>query len=74
MLIAVTIVATLSLLGYRALAAMSESEAKLAAEATRWRTLDLFFARLEGDLRQAVPRSARFEQATRAGVAGRRER
>jgi len=57
--IAVAIVALLSLLGYRALAALSDSEEKLAAEATRWRTLDLFFARLEGDLRQAMPRPAR---------------
>jgi type II secretion system protein J len=46
-------------LGYRALAALTESESRLAAEATRWRTLDLFFARLEGDLRQAMPRPAR---------------
>ena len=59
-LIAVAIVALLSLLGYRALSALSDSEEKLSAEATRWRTLDLFFARLEGDLRQATPRSARF--------------
>lgn len=59
LLIALAIVALLSLLGYRALAALSESETKLSAEATRWRTLDLFFARLEGDLRQAVPRPAR---------------
>ncbi|HUH93011.1 MAG TPA: type II secretion system minor pseudopilin GspJ [Casimicrobiaceae bacterium] len=58
-LIAVAIVALLSLLGYRAIAALSDSETKLSAEATRWRTLDLFFARLEGDLRQAVPRPAR---------------
>ena len=59
LLIALAIVALLSLLGYRALAALSESETRLSAEATRWRTLDLFFARLEGDLRQAVPRPAR---------------
>ncbi|HTS22393.1 MAG TPA: type II secretion system minor pseudopilin GspJ [Casimicrobiaceae bacterium] len=59
-LIAVAIVALLSLLGYRALAALSDSEEKLATEATRWRTLDLFFARLEGDLRQAMPRPARY--------------
>ena len=58
-MIAVAIVALLSLLGYRALAALSDSEEKLSAEATRWRTLDLFFARLEGDLRQAMPRPAR---------------
>ena len=58
-LIAVAIVALLSVLGYRALSALSGSEEKLSAEATRWRTLDLFFARLEADLRQAMPRSAR---------------
>jgi general secretion pathway protein J len=57
--IAVAIVALLSVLGYRALSALSDSEEKLSAEATRWRTLDLFFARLESDLRQAMPRSAR---------------
>jgi general secretion pathway protein J len=62
-LIAVAIVALLSLLGYRALAALSDSESKLSAEATRWRTLDLFFARLEGDLRQAIPRPTRFADA-----------
>jgi general secretion pathway protein J len=58
-LIATAIVALLALLGYRAVAALSDSEDKLSAEATRWRTLDLFFARLEGDLRQAIPRPAR---------------
>jgi len=58
-LIAIAIVALIAVLGYRALAALSDSESKLAAEATRWRTLDLFFARLEGDLRQAMPRPAR---------------
>ncbi len=58
-LIAIAIVAVIAVLGYRALAALSDAETRLAAEATRWRTLDLFFARLEGDMRQAVPRSAR---------------
>ena len=69
-LIAVAIVALLSLLGYRALAALSESEARLSAEATRWRTLDLFFARLEGDLRQAVPRPARLGATREPPFAG----
>jgi general secretion pathway protein J len=58
-LIAIAIVALLALMGYRALSALSESEARLSAEATKWRTLDLFFARLEADLREAVPRPAR---------------
>jgi general secretion pathway protein J len=62
-LIAVAIVALIAALGYRALASLSDSETRLAAEATRWRTLDLFFARLEGDLRQAMPRPARLSDA-----------
>jgi general secretion pathway protein J len=62
-LLAVAIVALIAALGYRAVAALSDSETKLAAEATRWRTLDLFFARLEGDLRQAMPRPARLSEA-----------
>lgn len=59
LLIAIAIVALLALMGYRALASLSASESRLSIEATRWRTLDLFFARLEGDLREAVPRGAR---------------
>jgi general secretion pathway protein J len=62
-LIAIAIMATMAVLGYRALEAMTQSEARLSAEATRWRTLDMFFARLEGDLREAVPRSARFGES-----------
>jgi len=58
-LIAIAIVAVIALLGYRSLAALSDAETRLAAEAIRWRTLDLFFARLEADMRQAVPRPAR---------------
>lgn len=58
-LIAVAIVATMAALGYRALDSLSESEARLSAEAARWNALDAFFSRMEADLRQAVPRSAR---------------
>ena len=58
-LIAVAIVATMAALGYRALDSLSESEARLSAEAARWDALDTFFARMEADLRQAIPRSAR---------------
>ena len=59
LLIALAIMALLSLLGYRALASLADSEAQLSAEAQRWRTLDALFARLEADVRQAVPRAAR---------------
>jgi len=62
-MLAIAIVALIATLGYRAVSALSDSETKLAAEATRWRTLDLFFARLEGDLRQAMPRPARLSDA-----------
>jgi general secretion pathway protein J len=63
-LIAIAIVALLALMGYRALSALSESESRLSSETARWRTLDLFFARLEADLREAVPRTARSGAAT----------
>lgn len=59
LLIALAIMALLALLGYRALATLSDSEAQLASEAQRWRTLDAFFSRLEADLREAIPRTAR---------------
>lgn len=59
LLIALAILALVSLLGYRALAALSESEARLAAEAQYWRNLDGMFARLEADMRVALPRDAR---------------
>ena len=62
-LLALVILAVIAVLGYRAVAALSESETRLSAEAARWRTLDLFFARIEGDLRQAMPRPARLGDA-----------
>jgi general secretion pathway protein J len=59
LLIALAIMALLSLLGYRALSSLVDSEAQLAAEAQRWRTLDTVFARIEADVRAAVPRRVR---------------
>jgi general secretion pathway protein J len=59
-LLALVILGVIAVLGYRAVSALSESETRLSAEASRWRSLDLFFARLEGDLRQAMPRAARY--------------
>ena len=69
-LLALLILSVIAVLGYRAIAALSESETKLSNEATRWRTLDLFFARLEGDLRQAMPRPARFGDTRMAAWIG----
>ena len=60
-LLALLILAVIAVLGYRAVSSLSDSETKLSNEATRWRTLELFFSRLEGDLRQAMPRPARLD-------------
>jgi general secretion pathway protein J len=59
LLVALAILALLSVLGYRAVASLADSEVRLTAETTRWRSLDALFTRLEADLRQAQPRAAR---------------
>jgi general secretion pathway protein J len=59
LLIAISILALLSVLGYRALSALTDSEVRLTQEATRWRTLDQLFTRLESDMRMAQPRAVR---------------
>lgn len=58
-LIALAILALVSVLGYRGLASLTDSEARLSAEAQRWKRLDGLFARLEADMREAVPRGVR---------------
>ncbi len=58
-LIALSILALIAILGYRATSALAQSEAKLSAEAARWRAFDGMFARLEADMRAAQPRTAR---------------
>ena len=58
-LIALAILALVATLGYRALASLSDSEAQLTAEARHWRNLDGLFARLEADMREALPREVR---------------
>lgn len=69
-LIALAILALISVLGYRALGSLSDSEAKLTAESLRWRALDGLFARLEADLREAQPRDVRVGGATEAAWVG----
>jgi general secretion pathway protein J len=59
LLIALAILGLFAVFGYRALAALTGSEAKLAAEASHWLALDAFFARLEADARAALPRDVR---------------
>ena len=49
----------IAVLAYRATSALSDGEARLSAEAQRWRTLEALFTRFEADIRQAVPRGVR---------------
>jgi general secretion pathway protein J len=58
-LIALAILGLISVLGYRAVSSLTGSEAELAAESGRWRGLDAMFARLESDMRLALPRDVR---------------
>ncbi|MBS0318903.1 MAG: type II secretion system minor pseudopilin GspJ [Proteobacteria bacterium] len=62
-LIALVILAIVSLLAYRGMNALTSGEARLSAESQRWVTLDRFFTRIEGDLRAAVPRAVRHGSA-----------
>ena len=59
LLVALAILALVSVLGYRAVSALTSSEAQLSAEALHWRNLDALFARLEADMRVAMPRAVR---------------
>jgi general secretion pathway protein J len=59
-MIALAILALVAALGYRALASLTDAETQLTAEAKRWRELDAFFARLEADMRAALPRDVRY--------------
>lgn len=59
LLVALAILALLSVLGYRAVASLTDSEVRLSEETQRWRALDALFVRIEADLREAVPRDAR---------------
>ena len=70
MLIALAIMSLLAVLGYRAMASLTGSEARLAAEAERWRTLDLLFAQLESACRQAVPRAVRTPSGSEPAFVG----
>ena len=71
LLIALAILALVAGLGYRALASLTDSESKLAAEGAHWRNLDAMFARLEADARGALPRDVRTDAGTEPAWIGR---
>ena len=58
-LVALALLALTAVLAWQATSALVDGEVRLTDEARRWRTLDLAFARLEADLRQAQPRAVR---------------
>jgi general secretion pathway protein J len=58
-LLALAIMATLAITGYRALSGMLDSEQQVTRERQRWRDLDLFFSRFEYDLGHLLPRAYR---------------
>jgi general secretion pathway protein J len=58
-LLALAIFGVISVLAYRATAALTDGESRLSAEAARWRTLEALFTRFEADIRQAIPRTVR---------------
>ncbi len=69
-LIALAIFGIIAVLAYRATASLTDGEARLSAEASRWRTLETLFTRFEADIRQAIPRGARTGAAREAAWIG----
>jgi len=59
MLVALAILAIFALFAWRATAALADGETQLAGEAARWQALDATFARIDADVRAAVPRAIR---------------
>ena len=65
-LVAIAILALVALLAWRATAAMTDGEARLSAASVRWQQLDALLTRMEADMREAIPRSARHGAQTEA--------
>ncbi|MDR0251313.1 MAG: type II secretion system minor pseudopilin GspJ [Burkholderiales bacterium] len=55
-LIVLMIFSVISVLAYRATAALTDGELRLTQEAAHWRSIEHVFTRLEADIRQALPR------------------
>lgn len=67
-LLALAIMATLAISGYRALSGMLDTEQQVTRERQRWRDLDLFFSRFEYDLGHLLPRVYRLGSTDFPGV------
>jgi general secretion pathway protein J len=57
-LVAIAILGVVAALAWRATDAMTGSEAAVSAESRRWQDLDAVLARIEADMRDALPRVA----------------
>lgn len=58
-LVAIAILGVVALLAWRATEAMTDSEARISGESRHWQDLDAVFARIEADMRKAIPRQVR---------------
>lgn len=61
LLVALVIMALLSVAGYRGLDAVLQARERVSAETRKWQHLSFFFARMNQDIAQAVPRPVRDE-------------
>jgi len=64
LLTALLILSLLALMSYRGLGAALETREHISREMNKWRQMDAFFRRFEGDLRLAAPRPIRVAQGT----------
>ncbi|HEV2220972.1 MAG TPA: type II secretion system minor pseudopilin GspJ [Casimicrobiaceae bacterium] len=58
-LVAIAILGVVALLAWRATDAMTRSQAQISRETRHWQQLDAVFARMEADMRRAIPREVR---------------
>lgn len=66
LLVALFVFAILSVMAYRGLTAVTQTRAQLDLETRKWQTLERFFARLDGELAQALPRPVRSSNGAEA--------
>jgi general secretion pathway protein J len=69
-LVALAVLAVFATFAWQATASLVDGEARLSAEARRWQRLDAVFARLDADVRAAVPRPIRVAQRREPAFVG----
>ncbi|MFO1283416.1 MAG: type II secretion system minor pseudopilin GspJ [Burkholderiales bacterium] len=72
-LVALAILALFAVFAWRATAAMADGESRLAGESARWEAIAAAVARLEADMRAAVPRPVRTSAGREASWRSARE-